>query len=211
MPERQPPALPPKSPVSRPAVPPVEKKSKTGCIIAAVVVGVIIIPVGIIIIGILAGLLFPAASSALAIAEKATTENTAYNLKNSIAAYFTEYRKYPGTTKGEDATYDSVGPEMAALLAEGDNPLNPRRIAFFSGKQATPYGDGGWKKGIHLNGDNSGLYDPWGTPYRITMDSDYNSQVDDPLGTGAIPQSILVYSAGPDRNFDTWDDNIRTW
>ncbi|MEM9017491.1 MAG: prepilin-type N-terminal cleavage/methylation domain-containing protein [Verrucomicrobiota bacterium] len=53
------------------------------------------------IIGILAGLMFPATTGALRKAERTHAQNTSYQLKNAISAYFTEYRKYPTDT---DAT-----------------------------------------------------------------------------------------------------------
>jgi len=55
------------------------------------------------------------------------------------------------------------------------------------------------------------FYDQWGNLYRIRTDLDGDGRVPDPSGSGEIEETLLVWSAGPDGDFDTWEDNIKTW
>ncbi|MEM6916581.1 MAG: type II secretion system protein, partial [Verrucomicrobiota bacterium] len=139
------------------------------------------------IIGILAGLMFPATTGALRKAEKTHAQNTAYNLKNSITAYFTDYRKFPvesSTSNGEDVTMRTDESLMDIILgsdSESGVALNPRKIPFFSDRPAKPKGSGKFIKGITLREDGGGaLWDPWGDHYYVSMDTDYNSRIDKP-------------------------------
>jgi prepilin-type N-terminal cleavage/methylation domain-containing protein len=175
------------------------------------------------IIGILAGLMFPATSGALRKAQKTHAENTAYNLKTSISAYFTEYRKYPVDPSMEDDTelLQSDHELMDILLgsdAEAESGgLNPRRIAFYSGKQAKPMGNGKYRKGITLESDGGGeLWDPYGEYYQVRLDLDYNNRVpkpswDDQTDAEYLPESILVWSMGKDNDENESKDNVKTW
>jgi len=169
------------------------------------------------IIGILAGLLFPAATSVMRKAQSGHAEHTAYQLKTAISAYFTEYRKYPvdpDTTEGTD--FESDHTLMDVLLGADDNPLNPRRIAFYSGKEAKPAGSGKYRKGVKLEQGGAGeLWDPWARYYQVVMDLDYNSRVERPdwdqgsSSSREIPESILIWSHGKEEEKDT--DNVKTW
>ncbi len=174
------------------------------------------------IIGILAGLMFPATTGALRRAERTHAENTAYNLKNSIAAYFTEYRKYPvrpGVT--EDSVIRTDRMLMDVLLGADSQKqpggLNPRGIAFYSDKAAKPMGGGRFRKGVTLQADGGGeLWDPYGNFYFVRMDLDYNNRVmrpswDTSQASQWLPEPILVWSAGKDENEMTEIDNIKTW
>lgn len=146
-------------------------------------------------------------------------ENTAYNLKNAISAYFTEYRQYPGMKEpeGPDLDLDS-GHVLMDILLGSDKEVesrsgNPRRITFYTDKAAKPLGDGKFRKGVALDPDGRGtLWDLWGNFYRVRMDSSFDNKVENPELPGSLlPESIAVWSAGKDGNFDTWKDNVKTW
>lgn len=175
------------------------------------------------IIVILAGLMFPATSGALRKAETTHAQNTCYNLRNAITAYYTEYRKYPVKSgdDNESAEIRSDHDLMDILLgsdaeAESDG-LNPRRIAFYSGKQAKPAGNNKYRKGVRLNDDGGGeLWDPYGDYYYVRMDLDYNNRVekpqwDDATDSDFLPESVLVWSAGKDNEENETKDNVKTW
>lgn len=175
------------------------------------------------IIGILAGLMFPAANGALRKAAKTHAENTAHNLKTAVSAYYTEYRKYPAEGgAGDDQDFRTDHELMDVLLGAdnqtGDGGLNPRRIAFYTGKEAKPKGDGTHVKGIVLSGGGAGeLWDPWGEYYHVRLDTNYNSRVNRPewdsssSGSAEIPESILIWSAGADNDVNETKDNVKTW
>lgn len=164
-------------------------------------------------------LLLPAIpSGALRRAEATHAGNTAFQLKNAISAYYTEYRVYPAKLVSEGDVELSSNHELMDILLgsekEGERTgLNPRRIAFFTGKQAKPLGNGKYRKGIVLNEGGTGeLFDPWGNHYRVRLDTNLDNQVVAPSGTEtAVEESILIWSAGKDGDFDTWRDNVYTW
>jgi len=174
------------------------------------------------IIGILAAIMFPAANGAMRRAAQAHAENTCYQLKNSISAYFTEYRKYPvaqGTTEGTVFRTDNT---LMDVLLGGDSEarqggLNPRRIVFYTDKQARPLGGGEYARGVVLNSDGGGeLWDPFGEHYYVVMDLDYNNRVSKPTwdissASSVLPESILVWSSGPSKDENYAADNIKTW
>jgi prepilin-type N-terminal cleavage/methylation domain-containing protein len=175
------------------------------------------------IIGVLAGLMFPATTGALRKAERAHGENTAYNLKNAISAYFTEYRKYPveASNNNETSEIRTDRALMDVLLgSDGQKEsggLNPRGIAFYSDKAAKPAGDSKFRKGVRLEDDGGGeLWDPYAEYYYVRMDLDYNNRVEKPTWDETndalmLPEAILVWSAGKDQDESTGKDNIKTW
>lgn len=153
-------------------------------------------------------------------AKRTSAENTAFNLKNAISTYYTEYRRYPVNVRVADAVVDSDHKLMDVLLGADKSAehagLNPRRIAFFTGKAGKSMSSSIFHKGITLDSDGGGeLWDPWGNHYRIQMDADHNNKVDNPetpeMDNPGLPESILVWSAGPDGDFNTWEDNPKTW
>jgi type II secretory pathway pseudopilin PulG len=167
----------------------------------------------------LASLLLPSVTGIPRNGDQTKSDNTAYNLKNAISAYFTEYRQYPGgnTPQGPDVDLDSGHVLMDILLGsdkEAENGGgNLRRIAFYTDKAAKPLGEGKFRKGVVLEQDGRGtLWDPWGNFYRVRMDSSFDNKVENPELPGAyLPESILIWSAGKDGDFDTWKDNLKTW
>jgi type II secretory pathway pseudopilin PulG len=164
-------------------------------------------------------LIFPVATGAQRKAERAHAENTARNLRNAIAAFHTEYRDYPLPDPANDLTIDSGHALMDILLGsdpqKGPGGRNPRGIAFFVDRAARPIGGGRFRKGLTLSPDGTGeLWDPWGNHYRVRFDSNGDNRVGNPDPAAAatlLPESILIWSAGPDGDFDTWVDNVITW
>jgi hypothetical protein len=144
-------------------------------------------------------------------------ESTAYNLKNAITAYFTEYREYPLRSPDIDITVDTRSRLMAILLGSdaerSEDGRNHRGIAFYTDKAAKTTKEGRFYNGISLDENGGGfLWDTWGNPYRVRVDSNFDNKVDDPESPGStIPESVVVWSAGKDGDFETWDDNVKTW
>ncbi len=53
-----------------------------------------------------------------------------------------------------------------------------------------------------------------GNHYRVALDLDGDGQitnVDPRIESKQLPEAILIWSAGPDGDFDTWKDNLKTW
>ena len=93
--------------------------------------------------------------------------------------------------------------------------LSPRKISFCSFRSASPMGGGKYRSGILMSDDGGGeLFDPYGNPFRVVMDTDYDNRILSPAfdpGAKYINQSVIVWSAGPDGDDATVEDNVMTW
>ena len=143
--------------------------------------------------------------------------NTAFNLRNAIHSYATEYRRLPGfePPQSYDVDVQSDDEFMDYLLASERGKrtgCNARSIAFFADKPARKNANGTYIKGIAANGYGGGaLWDPWGNHYRIRIDANADGRVADPMTNEPIEASVLIWSAGKDGKFEIWKDNPKTW
>ncbi|MEI8341780.1 MAG: prepilin-type N-terminal cleavage/methylation domain-containing protein [Verrucomicrobiota bacterium] len=164
------------------------------------------------IILILMGLLFPAVSSVKEAAKKAQAKNDITNLVTSVKAYYTEYGKYPlpqslySSTPEEDLTYnDKSGTAtliafMKILMAK-DTTENPRQIVFIEPPTAKQDG----KYGVFLDSSNNPgpFYDPWGKPYSVRIDVDYNNLIRSPDNDAVLlPTGVAAFSNGKDKGHE---------
>ncbi|MDF1851467.1 MAG: prepilin-type N-terminal cleavage/methylation domain-containing protein [Verrucomicrobiales bacterium] len=176
------------------------------------------------IIGLLAGVVYPATMKVLSKAKERRATHMAMALHNAIDAYVTEYRKLPlrpGEMQQKDVEMES-GPELmdaltAAPSETNESGLNPRSITFFVGRTARPMGQGRYANGVRIDENGScTLFDEWGERFRVRLDSDSNGRVQKPAwdkrdNGSEILQSILTWSPGPDKDPATGADNIKTW
>jgi len=129
------------------------------------------------------------------------TYNSALALHQAIEDYHTEYRRYPLTgTADTDAILNSNASLQLILTGEAQHPQNPRRISFLPLDSKTHAG--------------SFRVDAWGKPFRIFLDTDYDGLITAPGEYqlySDLPETILIDSAGPDGDFSTIADNVRTW
>ena len=147
-------------------------------------------------------------------AREVTSLATAIALESAINSIYTEYGKLPDV--GSSVT--TTSPEGLKLLnillgldAKSDNALNSREIKFLSVKE------GKNKKGglIYAADGKSveGLYDPWGSPYTVILDTEYKDHLHFTIGSKTIDlkeRRAAAYSPGEDRKLGSADD-IKTW
>ncbi len=166
---------------------------------------------------ILAGFFFPAPSCGPVDTKKPHAETTVQNLKNAISAYRTEYREFPLLDPSNDLTVESGHLLMDVIFGSDAHRApggrNPRGITFFSDKAAARMGDGRFRNGVTVDDTTAGeLWDPWGNHYRVRIDTNGDGKVENPEAPGTLlPESILVWSAGPDGDFERWKDNVKSW
>jgi len=158
------------------------------------------------IIAVLAGLSFPAISSALNVAKKAEANAMINQLKIALKSYQTEYGVWPSMFTGADAVIDSSDPELYLILTGSDtsNNDNPRQISFmdFNTKVLRSGAPSTSNKTPPTPLDSANAFaDPWNSVYYIQVDSDYNNRVvvDATNGSGdTINSSIAIWSNGKD-------------
>lgn len=166
------------------------------------------------IIGILASIAFPVLSTVRKAAVKMSAKNDATQFVNAINSYRMEYGRFPlEEVTGDDPEPIKTETEfMGILLAdedtgEGEASLNPRGIKYFDGKlQQRPGGHG-----LDLEGN---YFDPWGNPYEIILDGNYDNKIT--ILEKEMRMSVAVRSMGPDKVFEMPEDegksdDVKSW
>ena len=130
------------------------------------------------------------------------------------------YGLYPATAaeaqQGTDLTYTNNASIMMILL-DIDTPggpneghkRNPQKHVFLNARMTTD----ATAPGI---GPDYNFRDPWGRPYIITLDLNYDNKCEDSVYkpvVGIIPAPVLVWSLGRDGipNPDKQKDDVRNW
>jgi len=175
------------------------------------------------IIGVLAGLLFPAIKSALQKAEIAKAQQGVSNLQTAFRAYYTEYGKWPVADTTSNSTY-LVDANFVALLQGVNNTSSVTGSTGWNGPFTPTYLSTsalqGNPRGIHfldfkaadLN-PGSVFVDPWKQPYYACFDVTYANSILDPFTGGSVLKTnlnagVLIWSSGPDNQYDNNGDSI---
>lgn len=161
------------------------------------------------ILGILMAMMVPAAGMILKRAKISTARGDAGVAVTVLLTYQAEYNRWPGFYKsaaGTENLTDKTWVETMSPKPGGTLPAsNPKRIMFFtpSGGALAPAGE-----------PNAGAFvDPWGTPfgYQLDIDGDGQCAHPNPDVVGTIALRAIAWSAGPDRDHATWEDNVVSW
>jgi prepilin-type N-terminal cleavage/methylation domain-containing protein len=189
----------------------------------------------IIMIAILAGLLFPAFTGVQNQAKKVQAKNDLTQIVSAVNAYYTEYGKYPVNVPSGNTTdaYFGTGTTPSGATSYGNNDvlidvlsnntgstnnsttvatLNPRGIVFLNVPVAKNITSP--KSGVIPNGATVTAplrvgvwYDPWGSPYNVEIDTNYNNQLKNPYGAQAVGgagsdpvlSGVIAWSFGNDQ------------
>jgi prepilin-type N-terminal cleavage/methylation domain-containing protein len=157
-------------------------------------------------IAILAGLLFPAFAAVQKSAKKTLAKNDLTQIVTAVNGFYTEYGKYP-TTSTTDVTF-GISPttndqlfDVLRNITTGINGtnvtlLNPRQIVFMDVPPAKDQTHP--KSGIQIS--TGRWYDPWGSPYNVAIDANYNGIVRAPSYTDLL--STYTTALPPDTSGD---------
>jgi prepilin-type N-terminal cleavage/methylation domain-containing protein len=157
------------------------------------------------IIAILIGLLFPAFRAVQDQAKRTQAKNDLTQIVNAVNAYYTDYGKYPLVTAdtfygpGGAATNDVLFNELRAAAGATQNP---RQIVFINPPYVKNDTVGQRRSGVSPT--DSQYYDPWGRPYDVMIDGNYDNQLANPYsantGAGPTPLAIgvIAWSGGKD-------------
>jgi type II secretory pathway pseudopilin PulG len=190
------------------------------------------------IIGILMGLLVPSLFTIYERARKTQAKNDLTQIVTTVNAFYTDYGRYPLPNGNPcpavtiDTTYGpSAGTSNSDLfyslravalgcnsLVNGVPAVNPRQIVYLSPRVL---GRAPVRSGIAS--DDGQFYDPWQTPYNVTIDGNYDNQITtNPYGNnnGAgpmpLPQGVIAWSLGKDHILGnggafTGSDDVISW
>jgi prepilin-type N-terminal cleavage/methylation domain-containing protein len=157
------------------------------------------------IIAILIGLAFPSFQGVRDQAMRMQAKNDLIQIVTSVNAYFSEYGKYPLTpATPTDTTYGATttNEQLFNILRAVTLTENPRRIVFLSPPDAKDANNP--RAGISSAPASTGQYfDPWGKPYLIRLDTDYDNQVPNPYAQNAgnapfLRSGVIAWSFGKD-------------
>jgi type II secretory pathway pseudopilin PulG len=206
----------PPSPQQQPPVqvlPPLTRKSSmsTGCVVW-LVAGVVLVSVGVI-VALIATLAIPSFERARQASKKKQAFAEMREVKLAVEAFKAEYQRVPvipaplATLDGEERdSSDSNGQLLLSILLGEDEGQNPKKIHFWKNPPPSDGTGAGYT-------EKGGLIDAWGTNgYRILLDDNNDGRIADPEKIrGDVSAAVLLYSAGPDGDFSTWKDNLRSW
>jgi prepilin-type N-terminal cleavage/methylation domain-containing protein len=184
----------------------------------------------IVIIAVLLGLAFPVYQGVQNQAKKTLAKNDLAQIVTAIAAFHAEYGRYPlapatsgDTTYGATTTNEQLFNELRSVNAT----QNPRRIVFLSPPDAKDPNSP--RAGVSSAPASAGQYfDPWGKPYLVRIDTDYDNQVSNPYSQNAgsaplLRNGVIAWSFGKDalsqtvsaspsdKNAGTNKDDVISW
>ncbi len=142
------------------------------------------------IVGILAAILFPAINQGIKRAEITRARQEMNHIVAAIKAYYAEYSKMPTPDGNGWPDIDYGGKDIVAVAkqqnvvmnilrsvdAQGNVGLtnNPRRIVFLDVPESSLSGTD--YRNLRYDKEEGYYLDPWGNPYVICMDTDYDNQ-----------------------------------
>lgn len=173
------------------------------------------------IIAVLAAAGFAAGNAAIQKAKKTTALATATALESAVNNFFTEYGTMPtassSSTEAPVKTDVSAGIDICKILLgleKTDPPINTRAVKFLSVKEGKAN-----KNGLMYNSSGSditGLFDPWGGPFNMILDLNYDEKVEpQPTGSSKVTlnnRRVAVWSEGADyKTTKKPSDDVKTW
>jgi len=186
------------------------------------------------IIGILAAMLLPALNRAILRAEIAKAKTEMGDIVAAVKAYYSEYGVMPTPDTNGFPDHSFVGSWGGASgnprqtkqifdilrVASGSEQYNPKKIVFLEVPSDSMEGVATLPGHEDTYNKSDGYYlDPWGNPYLVVMDTDFDGQIggfdftqvvlyqpianeltaNSPTGNGTYPGVIVgVMSFGPD-------------
>jgi hypothetical protein len=132
---------------------------------------------------------------------------------NSIKGFYSEYKAWPLPANGAPREVIPLRTDhiLTRVLFGMDTATNPKKINFLPDLKPVERGKG---PGLLTEGEMCALVDPWGEEYYVLLDADYSSTIENPNPSSTqtkLSQGVLIWSAGPDKDPSTWQDNVTSW
>ena len=177
------------------------------------------------IIAVLAGAGFAAGNAAIQKARKTVAMASAHAIESAVNNFYTEYGSMPKDNLTNDTKIDTknnvdflnvlLGTETAST------PLNTRSIKFLSVKEGKRVTGGGINGLVYNPGGSTvvGLFDPWGGPFYVMLDGNYDETLPNVTTgqAGAVSATLngrrcAVWSEGADyKSKKATGDDVKTW
>jgi len=170
------------------------------------------------IIAVLAAAGFAGGAAAMNKARKLSAQAAATSVATAIDQFYTEYSSLPTGTETPVATNSAAGVRILNILAGIETaPIeNERKVRFLSLKEAKS----GNRDGVVYNTGTppqiTGMFDPWGLPYYIVMDADYDERLTigtpSPVSPTLNGRRAAVFSLGVKNTGDANASTlVKTW
>jgi prepilin-type N-terminal cleavage/methylation domain-containing protein len=191
--------------------------------------------VTMVLVAILASIAYPAYTSVMERARKAHAKNDLTQIVTAVNAFYTDYGTYPVPSSlpaGSDCSFSwDVPPaqrpepyndwllnELRACTAadttscSGAATLNTRQIVYISPPIVKdPNNPKSGIGTIAANASRGKFFDPWGAPYNVVIDSNYNNSVPNIYGAQSVGgagvdpilQGVVAWSNGTDLQVGT--------
>lgn len=155
------------------------------------------------ILGILMAMMVPAAGLIIKRAKVAQAKADAGVVMAIMTKYRAEYNKWPPLATAQTDALRTDADWVKAMSPQpggGFDANNPKRIVFFQPGAGA------------IDATSGAFVDPWGQPFVYVLDLEGTGQMDDPSGSGQqLGATVLAWSAGPDQDETTFEDNPVSW
>ena len=134
-------------------------------------------------------------------ARKAEAKTSAWALAAALKSYYVQYGgKWPDFT-GDGLFLDEKRQGQLLRVLLGKDPANNRSMVIFIEAHAAR--EGSDSSHPYLSGispKTGAFFDPWGNPYRVTIDTDDDEQIANPYSNDGPPihAHVIVWSLGKD-------------
>lgn len=163
------------------------------------------------IIAVLAAMSFAGVNAAIRKARTTEGKVAAAAVTSAVDNFYSEYSRLPDLSN-EVKTDTGEGVELLQILlaqeGDGDNIENTRGINFLSVKEGKGR-RGGLYYGTGSSSQVQGLYDPFGKPYTVVLNTEYEDTLTFQMGSKTYNlrgKQVAVYSPGADGEEGTIDD-----
>lgn len=162
------------------------------------------------IIAILAVLGAPAILKQLKKAKITKAAGVCQSFEVAVNNFESEYNYLPAASDSPSETAPlRSDDDIMAVLAGVEDTYNPKKIKFFELGEPKGSSESSYKDGMHISGTTAKLYDPWGEPYYLTLDYDYDGQVKHPYDDEElIRKKAICWSYGPDKETGNAKKNL---
>ena len=166
------------------------------------------------IVAVLAAMSFAGVNVALKKTRTTEAQSYATGIEKAVNSFYSDYSRLPDFTQDEIKTDSSQGADLLkVLMAEEDGQRdldNSRKIIYLEVKEGKGR-KGGLMRSKSGSQDIEGLYDPFGNPFTVVLNSNYEDELRFSMGGKQYRlrgKNVAVYSPGADMEEGTSDDIV---